>query len=106
VTAPATAPNGARQAAGLVAYTYENDEIQARADELVPIGWCNQCAAAASHAKANGLPAAPVHAGVTMVPLPQQVAIPGAGTQIVVIAAPVCLARHLVTKKNSPLAVM
>jgi|HubBroStandDraft_2_1064218.scaffolds.fasta_scaffold13008_4 hypothetical protein len=76
---------------------------QARADELAPIGWCNLCVAEAAAAKASGGPAQTIHAGVTMIPLAQQVMVPGAGVQWTVIAVPACTARHITAQRNSGL---
>jgi hypothetical protein len=104
---PAAHPNGSGRPpasvhfaqADVVSYPGQQD----RADELVPIGWCNACVAEAAAALAAGHATPEIHAGVTLVPVAQQVNIPGIGPQWVVIAAPACTARHVTASRQSPL---
>jgi hypothetical protein len=77
-------------------------ELQARADELVPIGWCNQCVAEALTAVRDGKPVPVIYAGVTMVATMSHVMTPQ-GMQPVIIPCPACLTRHLAARATSPL---
>lgn len=85
----------------LVGVQYQNP--QAAADKMVPIGWCNQCIGEAKLAENGGKPMTErIHAGVTLVPMLQQVQVPGMGTVPSVLALPVCW-KHLTANPASGL---
>jgi len=84
----------------LAVVTY--DDPQERADELVPIGWCNPCVGEAKGAEALGAEPLEIHAGVTMMAIFQQLEGPDGSKKWVVITAPACM-MHIDAKRSSPL---
>lgn len=88
--------------ATLATVTDPTEEIQVRADELVPIGWCNLCVAEAMEALSQGREPGIIHAGVTIIAVPSHLMVNGMA-QLIPISAPACLIRHLAARKPSSL---
>jgi hypothetical protein len=88
---------------GLEQVSYDWDKIQARAEEILPFGFCNACMTRVKEAESAGQPADPVRAAVTLV---AQITTLQAGPGQVaqgLATFPVC-AQDIQVQKVSPLA--
>jgi len=71
---------------------YEFEDLQERAEALIPHGWCNACIAKAKAAQKAGVPAEKIYAAVTIVAQVTTISVPGMqGQQNAVMPLPTCI---------------